>query len=83
MSSSKKPRPKQPTMHEKIEVYEQLLHDLHFHSTVTMRQDAVMDCLNRISAWSYSHRAGNGEPSDQQQQDMINHAFWNLKKPPL
>lgn len=75
------PAVKQPTLKEKIEVYEQLLHDLHFHSTVTMRQDLVMNCLNRISAWSYSHRAGNGYPSDKEQQDFINHAFWNLKKP--
>lgn len=81
MSSSKKPRPKQPTLKEKIEIYEGLLHDLYFHSTVTMRHDLVMDCLNRIGSWSYAHRAGNGEPSEAQQQDMINHAFWNLKKP--
>lgn len=80
MSPSKKPAPKRPTMHEKIDVYESLLHDLHFHSTVTMRHDMVMDCLNRISAWSYAHRAGNGLPSEQEQQRMVDRAFWNLKK---
>ena len=80
MSSSKKAAPKQPTLHEKIKVYEGLLHDLHFHSTVTMRHDMVMDCLNRISAWSYAHRAGNGEPSMKEQQAMINAAFWDLEK---
>ena len=68
-------------MHEKIEVYERLLHDLHFHSTVTMRHDAVMDCLKRISAWSYAHRTGNGEYSEKEQQDIVNYAFWNLNKP--
>lgn len=67
-------------MHEKIEVYEQLLHDLYFHSTVTMRHDAVMDCLNRISAWSYAHRQGNGEFSMKEQQELIDHHFWKLKK---
>ena len=67
-------------MHEKIKVYESLLHDLHFHSSVTMRHEAVMDCLKRIGAWSYSHRQGNGEPTDKQQQAMIDHAFWNLEK---
>ncbi len=68
-------------MHEKIKVYEALLHDLHFHSTVTMRHDAVMDCLNRIGAWSYAHRAGNGELSEKEQQARIDHAFWKLEKP--
>ena len=68
-------------MHEKIEVYEALLHDLYFHSTVTMRHDAVMDCLNRIGAWSYAHRQGNGEFSEKEQQELVDHHFWNLKKP--
>jgi len=67
-------------MHEKIEVYEALLHDLYFHSTVTMRHDAVMDCLNRIGAWSYAHRQGNGAFSMKEQQELIDHHFWNLRK---
>jgi hypothetical protein len=77
MTSSK---PKQPTMREKIEVYEQLLHDLHFHSSVTMNHQAVMALLNKISSWSYAHRQGNGEYSEKEQNDVINHAFWNLDK---
>jgi hypothetical protein len=81
LSSSKKPRPRAPTLREKVDVYERLLHDLHFHSTVTMRHDSVMECLRRISAWSYAHRAGNGEPTEREQQDMVNHAFWQLEKP--
>ena len=78
MSSSK--APKHPTMHEKIRVYEALLHDLHFHSTVTMRHDAVMDCLKRISAWSYAHRTGNGEYNEKEQQAKVDHAFWDLER---
>lgn len=81
MSSSKPPKPKHPTLREKVEVYEALLHDLHFHSTVTMRHDAVMECLRRISAWSYAHRQGNGEPSEAEQQRMVDHAFWRLQEP--
>lgn len=73
-------KPKHPTQKEKIEVYEALLHDLHFHSSVTMRHDMVMDCLKRISSWSYAHRQGNGEHSPQEQQHIINTAFWNLKR---
>lgn len=78
MSSSNKP--KQPTLHEKIRVYEQLLHDLYFHSTVTMNHQGVMALLNKVGAWSYAHRAGNGELSEKDQQQRINSAFWNLDK---
>lgn len=74
----KPPPPKRPTLKDKVRVYEAILHDLHFHSSVTMRHDMVMECLRRISAWSYAHRAGNGEPSESEQQQMIDNAFWQL-----
>lgn len=77
MSSSK---PKHPTLKEKVAVYEQLLHDLHFHSSVTMRHDLVMDLLKKISSWSFAHRAGNGEYSEKEQQQAIDAAFWRLKR---
>lgn len=81
MSSSSKPKPKHPTLREKVDVYERLLHDLHFHSAVTMRHDAVMECLRRISTWSYAHRQGNGEPTEAEQQRMVDKAFWHLGDP--
>lgn len=68
-------------MHEKIKVYEALLHDMYFHSTVAMRHDLVMKNLDRIGRWSYAHRQGNGELTEAQQQEMIDHAFWQLDKP--
>ena len=69
---------KTPTLKEKVEVYEQLLHDLQFHTTVTMRPEMVRHLLGKIEAWSYAHRAGNGELSEAQQQERINHAFHKL-----
>ena len=77
---AKMTRAKTPTLKEKVEVYEQLLHDLYFHSSVTMDHDKVMDCLNRIATWSYAHRGGNGELSQQQVRTAVNQAFWNVKK---
>lgn len=71
---------KTPTLKEKIKVYEQLLHDIQFHREVTMNHDAVVKLLDKIGAWSYSHRIGNGEHSEKDQQSIINHAFWNLER---
>jgi len=73
-------KPKHPTLREKVEVYEQLLHDIQLHAEVTMRPDAVRALVGKICGWSYAHRSGNGELSEKEQQVRIDHAFWNLKR---
>lgn len=69
---------KHPTLKEKIEVYEELLHKIQLHREVTMNNAAIIRLLDKICAWSYSHRSGNGELSEKEQQSRIDHAFWNL-----
>ncbi len=76
--TDKKVRPRKPTLKEKVAVYEDLLHTIQMHAEVTMRGEVVKELIGRICGWSYSHRAGNGELSEQDQQDRINHAFWRL-----
>lgn len=66
------------TQREKIRMYERLLHDLYFASHVTMDSKRVGTLLENIGRWSYSHRAGNGQLSDRQQNEMINSAFRKL-----
>lgn len=73
-------KPKHPTLKEKIEVYERLLHDIQFHRDVTMNEAAVKDLLNKIGVWSYSHRCGQGVYNEKEQQALIDNAFWNLSK---
>ena len=73
-------KPKGPTLKEKVEVYERLLHDIQLHSTVTMRPEAVRALIAKICAWSYAHRSGNGELSEAEQQQRINQAFQELDK---
>ena len=65
---------------EKITVYEGLLHDLHFASSVTMDSKRVGEILDKISRWSYAHRQGNGELSNVEQQELIDKAFQKLKE---
>lgn len=77
-TTSSKKRPKHPTQKEKIEQYERLLHLIQLHAEVTMRGEIVKDLIGRICSWSYAHRTGNGENTDQEQQAIIDHAFWKL-----
>jgi len=67
-----------PSPEEKVRVYERLLHDLYFASEVEMNGDKVRDLLGRISRWSYSHRVGNGEFSEEEQNEIIERAFRKL-----
>jgi len=69
-----------PNRNEKIEVYERLLHDIQFHREVTMNHAAVVALLDKIGAWSYSHRRGNGEYDEKELQSQIDRSFWNLDK---
>lgn len=65
-------KPKKPTDRQKIEMYENLLIRLSFE--VSMNPVVVTRLLSNICRWSYVHRAGNGEPTE----DAVNAAFWNL-----
>lgn len=69
---------KRPTQKEKIAVYEDLLHLIQLHAEVTMEPLKVKELINRICSWSYAHRAGNGERSDEQRDANIDAAFWKL-----
>jgi hypothetical protein len=69
---------KRPTQKEKIAVYEDLLHELQFHMDVTLDNDKIKAILARIASWSYAHRQGNGELSEDQQHELIDNRFWNL-----
>lgn len=64
---------------EKLVVYEDILHALHFARSVTMDHEKVMKLLDSIGDWSYAHRQGNGALSEKEQQELIEKAFNKLK----
>lgn len=68
---------KKPTLKEKVKQYEDLLENisLYMHAGT---QISIRRLLNNIDDWSYSHRKGNGELSEKEQQKLINKAFWKL-----
>lgn len=55
---------------------QRLLFQINLHRSITMNQDRVVECLQRIDAYVAAHADGNGERSDAEVQRNINAAFW-------
>lgn len=70
-------RIKSPTLKEKVEMYEAFLHRINIYVTCC-NNEGIKDLVANADRWSYMHRCGNGEPSDKEQQEMVNEAFWQL-----
>ena len=66
------------TLKQKVQAYEQVLHNLQMHYEVTGNTERLKEQLNRISDWSYAHRTGNGMLTARQQNKLIREAFNKL-----
>lgn len=64
-----------------VDGYEALLHRVQLNFEVVLDGGAVRELLKRISRWSYAHRVGNGELSDEEQQRLVDHAFDRFADP--
>ena len=67
-----------PTMRQKIEKYEMLLHQIQLNAQVVMDHERVRELIDQICSWSYAHRVGNGELTHRQQNRIIQKAFDKL-----
>ena len=65
---------------DKVIQYERFLHLLQMHAEVTMDSDAVIQLIANACRWSYAHRQGNGELSEDETNKLVEHAFNNLLK---
>jgi hypothetical protein len=65
------------SLEKRVEVYEAVLHRLQL-CQVSGNEIAMQKLLERIWNWSYAHRSGNGELTDEEQQERIDTAFWAL-----
>lgn len=68
---------RKPTQKEKIQMYEQFLHDIQLYS-ISGRGDLISILVGNACSWSYAHRVGNGELSDNQQDQIVANKFWKL-----
>ena len=66
-----------PTNEEKIEMYERFLHKINMCMT-SCNNNAIKELVENADIWSFNHRRGNGELSDEEQQKLIDTAFWKL-----
>lgn len=70
---------KYPSDKKKIEVYESLLKDI--ARNVDFYNDKnVSHLLRNISRWSYAHRCGNGELTEEEQYDTVVKEFHRLRE---
>jgi hypothetical protein len=67
-------------LREKVAMYEGLLHDIQMHAEVTLRGDRVSDLIGNICRWSYAHRVGNGENTEEEQDKIVRKAFERLRE---
>lgn len=72
---------KTPNQKEKILQYESFLHKINSF-IISCNNDGIKELVENADNWSYAHRVGNGEPSNREQQRMINNAFWKLLDTP-
>lgn len=68
------------TEREQLEVCFNLLHKINMYSSITMNSERMGELIDAINAWSYAHRRGNGEFSEEEQQELVDRAFFNLRK---
>jgi hypothetical protein len=68
---------KKPTLEEKVEVYENFLHALNMYMLCGSNY-AISMLLQNAEKWSYAHRMGNGELSEEEVERNVNKQFWKL-----
>ena len=62
---------------EKVRMYERFLHLINT-AQVSMNNDMMRQLIRNADNWSYAHRVGNGEYTDEEQDEMIRKHFDKL-----
>ena len=66
-----------PSLEEKVKQYEDFLHNINM-MLIANNSKGVQKLIDNADRWSYMHRVSNGELSEEEQQKLIDKAFWNL-----
>ena len=67
-------------MEKENEVFHQVFHHINTHAAITMNADKMQEIIWAICSWSYAHRSGNGELSNEEQQARVDCAFGRIKQ---
>jgi len=65
------------SIEQKVALYERVFHRISMLNTA-MNADGMREMIRRIDAWSYAHRCGNGELSDEEQSALVEDAARGL-----
>lgn len=68
-----------PTNEQKIRMYEGFLHDINLAVTCC-NAEMLNRLIKNADEFSYAHRVGNGEYSDEKQEQIIAAKFWRLRE---
>jgi hypothetical protein len=66
-------------LRSKIRKYEDFLHAINV-AVITCNNEMLRKLVDNAFAWSYAHRVGNGEYSDEEQQEFVDRALDQLTK---
>ena len=66
-----------PTLEEKVKQYEDFLHKINLY-IICGNNDGIRQLIQNADNWSYSFRQGNGELSEEEQDQLIADKFWKL-----
>lgn len=62
---------------EKLKLYEKVFHRISMLNTA-LNAEGMRDMVGRIDSWSYAHRCGNGQLSDEEQAQLVEDAAKRL-----
>lgn len=63
---------------ERLQIYEDFFHKMQY-ANIGCREDRIIEAVNIIFDWSYAHRQGNGEYTEEEQQAMIDRHIERMK----
>jgi hypothetical protein len=66
-------------LREKVKVYEKVFHDIQMFTSITGDMSAMRHAIAIINEWSFAHRSGNGELTEEEQAAHIQKQFERLK----
>lgn len=61
----------------KVRKYEDFLHAINY-AMVACNHERIRKLMDNAFNWSYAHRVGNGEYTDEEQQTIVDHATERL-----
>lgn len=67
------------TKEERCDIYEKFFHRINM-MCISMNGTRISDAISLIDSWSYAHRTGNGEYTEEEQQQIVERVIERMSK---